>query len=219
MALVDLIALTLEIRTEIAANMRAFVPVQSQPAQTVVNRRGSFFRVARFVGILDSEHEHAAVMPREEPIEQCGPRAADVQIARRRWGEADADGGIHGEAKLSTEARLSLDEQLPGAPAGVTITRQINLRDPLRWIEQCPDAFDQLESYIAISCSCSQRRTHGVAERSTVSRILTTDSFPVSARSAGIRFLQEPRALPPRFPPRATDSCGHRDRIPFRSAE
>ena len=59
--LVDLIALTLEIRTEISADLRTFVPVEPEPAQPVVDRGRSFGRVARFVGILDAQDKCAAV--------------------------------------------------------------------------------------------------------------------------------------------------------------
>ena len=49
--------------------------------QPVVNCGGSFFGVARFVGVFDAQNECAAVMPREEPVEERGARAADVEVA------------------------------------------------------------------------------------------------------------------------------------------
>ena len=36
-------------------------------------------------------------MPREKPVKQRRARAADVEIASRRGGKADADLGIHGK--------------------------------------------------------------------------------------------------------------------------
>jgi len=46
----------------------------------LVNRSRRFLRIARFIGVFDPQNEFAAVMACEEPIEQRGPRAADVQI-------------------------------------------------------------------------------------------------------------------------------------------
>ena len=92
--------------------MRAFVPIQPEPMQAVVNRRGSFLRVARFVGIFDAQNKCAAVMPREEPVEERRARAADVQIAGRRWSETDADVGRHwsNQAVIPSEVEGSRDE-------------------------------------------------------------------------------------------------------------
>ena len=42
------------------------------------------------VGVLDAEDEGAAVAPREEPVEERGARAADVEVAGGRGCEADA---------------------------------------------------------------------------------------------------------------------------------
>src|SRR4030095_11633611 len=94
-ALVNICAVTLQIRAEISADMRTFVPIEAEPLQTLVNRCGGFFSVASPVGVLDAQNEFAAVMPGEEPIEQCGARAADMQIARGGRGETDTGFGIH----------------------------------------------------------------------------------------------------------------------------
>ena len=131
MPLVNVVALALEIRPEIAANLRTFVPIEPEPAQPVVDRRGRFLGVARLVRILDAQDERAAVMPREEPVEQRGARAADVQIAGGRWSEANADGEFMRKRFLAQRpqrsqrifalrdccVRISFDEQLP-VPGG-----------------------------------------------------------------------------------------------------
>ena len=89
--LVDGVALALEIRAEVTADAGAFVPVQTEPFQTVIDDLHSLDGVARLVGVLDPQDELAAGMPGVEPVEQGGARPADVQEAGGRGGEADAD--------------------------------------------------------------------------------------------------------------------------------
>ena len=43
------------------------------------------------VGVLDAQHEHAAMPPRVEPVEERRARAADVKVSGRRRREADAN--------------------------------------------------------------------------------------------------------------------------------
>src|SRR5260370_3022620 len=107
-ALVNICALTLQIRAEISANVQTFVPIKAKPLQTFVNRCGGFFSVASSVGVLDAQNEFADVMSGEEPIEQCGACAADMQIARWRGSETDADFGIHCSNKLATDCSRGL---------------------------------------------------------------------------------------------------------------
>ena len=47
-------------------------------------------RRALDVGVLDAQHEHAAVTPREQPVEERRAGAADVEVAGGRRREADA---------------------------------------------------------------------------------------------------------------------------------
>ncbi len=63
------------------------VPVQAQPLQPFEDRLGRLGRRTPAVRILDSQDELAAVMPGEQPVEQRRARAADVQVAGRRWRE------------------------------------------------------------------------------------------------------------------------------------
>ena len=46
------------------------------------------------VGVLDAQQEAAAVMPGEQPVEQRGAGAADMEKAGRRGGETDDDAHI-----------------------------------------------------------------------------------------------------------------------------
>src|SRR5437868_755319 len=94
-ALVNFSALALKVRTQVAADVRAFVPIESEPFQTVVNRGGSFLGVAFRVSVFDSQNEFAAVMTDKEPVEQSRARAANVQIAGRRRREANTNVSRH----------------------------------------------------------------------------------------------------------------------------
>jgi hypothetical protein len=100
-ALVKFCALALQIWSKIAAHMRALVPVQAEPFQSIVNCGRRFFDMARSVGVFNAQNEFAAVMPRKEPVEERRSRAADVEIASRRGGETDADVRIHVSANLA----------------------------------------------------------------------------------------------------------------------
>ena len=94
-ALVQFRALTLQIRSEIAANMRAFIPIQAEPLQSFVNRCHRFLGVSFDVGVFDAQHEFTAVMPRKQPVEQRGARPSNVQVASRRGSETNADFRSH----------------------------------------------------------------------------------------------------------------------------
>ena len=74
-----------------AADLRAFVPVETEPAQAVEDALDHLRRRALGVGVFDAQHEHAAEPPREQPVEEGRAGAADVQVAGGRWSEADAD--------------------------------------------------------------------------------------------------------------------------------
>ena len=96
-ALIIFLPLRLEIRAEIAfaraggvAGERAFVPIEAEPAQAVEDDVHGLLRIARGVGVLDAEDERAAGVAGVKPVEERGARAADVEVAGRRWGESDA---------------------------------------------------------------------------------------------------------------------------------
>ncbi len=93
-ALVNVVALALEIRAEVAADARTLVPVQAQPFQAVVDDLHGLDGVARLVGVLDAQDELAPGVPGVEPVEQGGARPADVQETGGRGGKTDADRGL-----------------------------------------------------------------------------------------------------------------------------
>src|SRR5712692_3030263 len=55
-AFVNFSALTLKVRTDISADMRAFVPIDAQPFETLVNRGCRFLGIAFDVGVFDSQN-------------------------------------------------------------------------------------------------------------------------------------------------------------------
>ncbi len=90
--------LALPVGTERAAHVRPLVPVEAEPAQDIDDPLLGSFDVAVAVGVLDAEQE-GAVPPlapglpvREQPVEERGAGAADVQEPGRARREADADG-------------------------------------------------------------------------------------------------------------------------------
>ena len=70
---------------------RRAVPFQAEPVQAVQNRPPGRVGRACPVGILDTQQEPPAMPPREEPVEQGGPGAADMEKARRRRGKTGND--------------------------------------------------------------------------------------------------------------------------------
>src|SRR5260370_28547568 len=55
-AFVNFSALALEVRTEISADMGAFIPIQAKPFETLINRGRGFLGVAFSVGVFDSQN-------------------------------------------------------------------------------------------------------------------------------------------------------------------
>src|SRR3546814_1152250 len=79
---------------------RVAIPVEPEPAQPVEDRVDRGLGGAGAVGILDAQQELAAVVAREQPVEQRGARAADMEETRRRRREARDDAGIRPCAQL-----------------------------------------------------------------------------------------------------------------------
>ena len=73
-----------------AADLDAFVPLQSHPAQIVENRLFGRARRAFEVGVLDAQDERAALPARQQPVKQRGSGVTDVQMAGGRWRETNS---------------------------------------------------------------------------------------------------------------------------------
>ncbi len=69
---------------------RAFVPIKAQPGHPFEDPADHLFRGAFEVSIFDSKDERAADMPGEKPVKKRRPSTADMQVASRRWGEANS---------------------------------------------------------------------------------------------------------------------------------
>ena len=55
-AFVNVGALTLKIRTEIPADVRTFIPTNSEPFKSLINRGRGFFGIAFEIGVFDSQN-------------------------------------------------------------------------------------------------------------------------------------------------------------------
>src|SRR3546814_2031877 len=69
------------------------VPMEVEPAHAVENRVDRRLGRTGAIGILDTEQEPAAMVAREQQVEQRGTRATEMEEAGRRGGEARHDGG------------------------------------------------------------------------------------------------------------------------------
>jgi len=74
-----------------AADLDPLVPVQPQPAQRVEQLQVALLAVPGGIGVLDPEHEGAAVVAGVRPVEQRGADQADVRGAGRRRAEPHPD--------------------------------------------------------------------------------------------------------------------------------
>src|SRR3546814_2342859 len=83
------------------------VPMEVEPAHAVENRVDRRLGRTGAIGILDTEQEPAAMVAREQPVEQRGTRATDMEEAGRRGGEARHDGGT-GRSEEHTSELQSL---------------------------------------------------------------------------------------------------------------
>src|SRR5438093_2619014 len=75
----------------VARRRRPFVPVEPEPPEGVDDGDDVLVGRPRAVRVLDAQDEGAVVVAREEPVEERGARAADVEMARRARREPYAD--------------------------------------------------------------------------------------------------------------------------------
>jgi hypothetical protein len=94
--LIDGAALALPIRAVRAADVRALVPLDTQPAQRVEDLLFRFASRAHLVGVLDAQNELTAVLAGEAEVEQRDIRGADVRVAGGRRRDTGADCGHEG---------------------------------------------------------------------------------------------------------------------------
>ena len=70
---------------------RCLVGIEPEPMHPLQDRVDRVLCRSRAVGILDPQQEGAAMIASEKPVEQRGPRAAEVEIPGRRRREAGDD--------------------------------------------------------------------------------------------------------------------------------
>jgi hypothetical protein len=75
------IPLALPIRAVVAALVRAFVPIETEPVQAVEDDLVRLGGVAFLIGVLNAEDELAAVFAGKKPVEESGAGATDMKKA------------------------------------------------------------------------------------------------------------------------------------------
>ena len=80
------------IGVEAGGLMHGDVGAHAQPMQILLDLVGIFLARARDIGVVEPQHEAAAVLQREQPVEQGGARIADMDVAGRRRRETYGDG-------------------------------------------------------------------------------------------------------------------------------
>ena len=120
---VEMQPLGLAIRSVHAADIRAFVPVEPEPAQILEDARLGLARRSLGVGVLDAQDERAILAMREQPVEERRPRVADVELtgrarcesyAHRQYRESTSSlRPCHGRNHDSKRHRMSRDRFAP----------------------------------------------------------------------------------------------------------
>ncbi len=99
---VDLATFALPIRAVRTANVRALVPLDTQPAQGIENLLLGLSGRAQLVGVFDAQDELATVLASEAQVEQCDVGGADMRVAGRRWRDTGTNGGHECSRKEDT---------------------------------------------------------------------------------------------------------------------
>src|SRR5262249_53714016 len=66
------------------------VPEKPQPSEALEDRAGLLVGAARLVRVFDAQEELSTVFFDEEPVDQRGARAADVEVTGWGGGEAES---------------------------------------------------------------------------------------------------------------------------------
>ncbi len=100
---VDFGAFGLAVRAEGAADVGAFVPGETDPAEGVEDHLLGGGDKAGAVGVFDAEDELAGALFGEDEVEQANVGSADVRVAGGGRSDADAGGGGCGEGGFGHE--------------------------------------------------------------------------------------------------------------------
>jgi hypothetical protein len=112
-----------------AADNRPLVPIQAEPAHAVEDAVDHLGGGSIGVSVLDPQHEDAAMPARQQPVEERGAGATDVQVTGRRGRETDA---YH---------PLILEPVAPGRSSDAGAARAVNrpVRAPGTWHENASE--------------------------------------------------------------------------------
>ena len=91
-------------RAALALALGPLVPVEAQPGEAAEDLRLALGRRALAVGVLEPEHEGAAGVAGDQPVEEGGARAADVEAAGGAGREAHARRAGHLGSGVSRHA-------------------------------------------------------------------------------------------------------------------
>ena len=83
------------------ANFRPFIPVDPHPAKPVEDFLDGVVDMPFLVGVVDSQEKLAAVMPGQQPVEECCPDSADVQ----ETGRTGSKSGTNSHGAFSRQGR------------------------------------------------------------------------------------------------------------------
>src|SRR5262249_17310884 len=92
---VDRPTLALAIRTKRPPDVWSLVPAQPDPMQGVEDHLLRIRACTRLIGVLDPQHELAALLTREHVVEQRDVGGTDVRITGRRWCNSHTHGPWH----------------------------------------------------------------------------------------------------------------------------
>ena len=109
---VKVASLRLKIRTVVATDFRAFVPIEIQPTEGLQNWSESVVDVPLLVGIVDSEDKLPSVLFRIKPVEQSGSHPANVHVTSRAGSKtrADSHGKAVSKSRLTVGCRFIANE-------------------------------------------------------------------------------------------------------------
>jgi hypothetical protein len=93
--LINRLAFTLKIRAIGATDQWAFVPIQSEPAESIIDGIDGVVILPGSIGVLDAEDKFSVVMAGKKPVEKGGASSTDMEVTGGRGSEANANFWIH----------------------------------------------------------------------------------------------------------------------------
>ena len=114
----------LDVGPVLSALHGALVRVQTQPGQRVQQILQRFLGVPSGVGVFDPQHERAAEVPGERPVEQGAANVPHVQVAGRRGRKPDPDIARCEVAQHSGQISVSHDAPPYAPQPGSTLSRR-----------------------------------------------------------------------------------------------